>query len=146
MITSRITAALAGAIAALLAGCTTPAGPDPAAAAAIAYYQSIDRGTPENCDLTWAYRTQPVKLASCKANPVGGRQSIKSIEVLRTAAIPGPNGGPGKALTLTMVLNEGSAIYAVAVAQDDRGEWLWVKEESLPRPPESDADLIAALA
>lgn len=145
MNTRRLTAAAVAGLAVLLTSCTTPPAQDPAAQAAIAYYTSIDTGTPENCDLTWSYRAQPAKLADCKANPVGGRRSITSAEVTRTVPFPGPTGGPGKALTVTMTLKDGSAVYAVAMAEAD-GKWFWVKEESLSRPPATDDELTAALA
>lgn len=145
MNTRRLTAAAVAGLAVLLTSCTTPPAQDPAAQAAIAYYTSIDTGTPDNCDLTWSYRAQPDKLSACKANPIGGRRSIVSTEVLRTVPFPGPTGGPGKALTVAMTLKDGSAIYAVAMAEAD-GQWFWVKEESLAKAPATDDELTAALA
>ncbi len=138
-------AAAATAAALLLAGCTQPAGDDPAAKAAIAYYTSRDTRTAEQCDFEWSYRSDPTKLASCKADPGGGYSSITGMQVLRTVDFPGPDGGPGKALAIAMTLKEGSAVYAVAMAEAD-GRWFWVKEESPPKAPATDDELIAALS
>ena len=82
-------AAAATAAALLLAGCTQPAGDDPAAKAAIAYYTSRDTRTAEQCDFEWSYRSDPTKLASCKADPGGGYSSITGMQVLRTVDFPG---------------------------------------------------------
>ena len=143
-IRSRLAAA-AVAAALLLAGCTQPAGQDPAAKAAVAYYTSRDTRTAEQCDFEWKYRNDTDGLASCKADPGGGYSSITGMEVVRATDLAGPDGGPGKALAIKMTLKEGSAVYAVAMAQAD-GRWYWVKEESLPKVPSTDDELRAALS
>lgn len=145
MTTRTRLAAAAAAAALLLTGCTQPAGDDPAAKAAIAYYTSTDHRTAEQCDFEWRYRNDPAGLASCKADPGGGYSSITGMQVLRTVAFPGPDGGPGKALAISMTLKEGAAVYAVAMAEAG-GRWFWVKEESLPKAPATDDELIAALS
>ncbi len=145
MNTRRLTAAAVAGLAVLLTSCTTPPAQDPAAQAAIAYYTSIDQRTTEQCDLAWRYRTDPAGLAQCKASPVGGYASIVGTPTVdRLTEFAGPLGGPGRAVVLKMQLKEGSAIYAVALAED-QGRWFWVKEESLPSVPTSDEELVEAL-
>lgn len=145
MNTHRVTGAALAGLAILLTSCTTPPSQDPAAQAAIAYYTSVDQRTTEQCDLAWRYRADPAGLASCKTNPVGGYGSIVGTPAVdRMTDLPGPLGGPGRAVLLKMQLKEGSAIYAVAMAED-AGKWFWVKEESLSSVPASDEELVGAL-
>ena len=133
-------------LAAGVAGCTPTA--DPAVTAALAYYQSVDAGTPEQCSMDWAYRLDPAKVVDCEktstepVNALVGQPVVK-----RNVEMPVPPGGTAaRALVLAVTLKNGAMLDAVAMVQDDSGKWYFVKSESLPREPSSDAELIGVLA
>lgn len=138
-----LTAALAASV---LAGCTQPS-TDPAAQAAVAYYNSIDSGTPANCDLTWAYRDDEANRIKCQQKVGPGEQLLlEPPTVVRITNWPGSPTGKGRAVVLALRLKTFSPNYAMGMDQDPTtGKWLMVDEGEIKGDVSQDANVLGAL-